>query len=422
MSMRISSAALAVAASLALSAAAPAHASAGNGIRLGGSEGRLHTFLDQEGRYDSNVYFRPDGQSVGDMVVHIRPGLELTVPGNALAVELSGNLDWAQYLGMDDPATEDLSKLYGQAGLGLTLNRRGSVSLEIDDQFRRGQASPTFVLGGAVVSNLNALTVRVPWRPGGGALVFAVKGGWTLETFESYFEDASCDPAAALCDTSVLSDLGYNEVRAGAEARWRFLPRTSALIEAGWFSRAPNDVQLSDEVSGVEAQAGVTGLVTPHFGGTVKLGYGDTLGSADEDFRTWLATLEGEWIANEVASVRVGYVHGLGVDPGSGRAAALALGGIHSASRTYAAGRVLFGGRYALRGLVQWERRTYELSPEKPSFDILRLEPAFEAVVARWLTASLGYAYTDRDWTDDREGAGFAYAKNEAWLRLAFTY
>lgn len=420
MSMRTTSAGRAAAAILAMAVAGPAAASAGNGIRLGGNEGRLHPFVEVEDRYDSNVYYMSNanpatgGKSVGDMVVHIRPGFELGIPGEVAAAELSGNLDWAQYLGLDESETSSqLSKLYGQAALGLTLNRRGAIGLEIDDEFRRSQNTTALVLPNAAISNFNALRLRAPWRPGGGALVVSLTGSWLLETFEPYFDQQTCGVASC-------GDLGYNELRGGGEVRWRFLPRTSAVFQGGWFSRAPND-SAADDVSGIEAQAGLTGLVTPHVGATLKAGYGTTLGSAGGNTGTWLATTELEWMATDSASVKVGFAHALGVDPGPL---------LFTSSRVYSGGRILLAGRYALRADVNWERRSYDrfpdpvtATPTSASANVLRVEPAFEAGIARWMSASIGYAYSRR--TSDFPGTplpGFDYTKNETWLRLAVRY
>jgi hypothetical protein len=406
-----SSAASLLAALLAL-AAAPAGASPGNGIRLGGSEGRLHPYLDLEGRWDSNVFYTPDDRSVGDFILHVRPGFQLDVPAEPVAVKLGGNLDWAQYLGQNDSNTSDLSKLYAQAALGVSVNRRGMVGLELDDEFRRSPSTSAFVLDGAVIANYNALRLKVPFRPGGGALVVSLTGGWKLETFEP-FGDCPATGAPATCDAGLLDDLGYNELRGGAEARWRFLPRTSAVFDAGWFSRQPNDAAARD-VSGLELRAGVAGLVTPHVGATVKLGYADTFASAGSDFRTWLAILEAEWLLSELASVKVGYTHALGVDPGSALS-------VYTSSRLTAGARYGIGGRYNLRADVSWERRSYGLAAGDPTADLLHLEPSLEAAISPWLSASLGYGYTNRD-SSFAAAPGFSYSKNEAWLRVALTY
>lgn len=425
MSMATSRAGTLAVAVLALACAGPAAAGPGNGIRLGGNEGRLHPFLELEGRYDTNVYFTSDKASVADAVVHVRPGFELAVPGEVAAVELTASLDWAQYLGLDETATkDDLSKLFGQALLGISLNRRGTIGLEIDDEFRRSQNATALVLTSAAISNFNALRVKAPWRPGGGALVLSLTGAWLLETFEPYFDDPICDPASAIpgCDPSALDDLGYNEIRAGGELRWRFLPRTSAVLQGGWFSRTPNDA-AADDVSGVEVQAGLQGLVTPHVGMTLKGGYSTTLGATDGDFSTWLAAVELEWLATDSASLRVGYGHALGADPGPL---------LFEANRIYGGGRILLAGRYALRADANWEQRSYDRFPDPATgapvaatAAVLRVEPAVEAGIARWMSASLGYAYSSR--TSDFSGAaptvpGYEYTKSEVWLRLAFRY
>src|SRR5512138_3786436 len=101
-----SSAARVLAAFLAV-AAAPAGASPGNGIRLGGSEGRLHPYLEVEGRWDSNVFFSSTGAAIGDLILHFRPGFTVNVPSETVAVDLDGKLDWAQYLGVDSADTRD---------------------------------------------------------------------------------------------------------------------------------------------------------------------------------------------------------------------------------------------------------------------------------------------------------------------------
>ena len=145
-------------------AAAPAGASPGNGIRLGGSEGRLHPYLDLETRWDSNVYYATETGVVGDLILHVRPGFSLKVPGELVAVDLDANVDWAQYFGLQESTTKDLSQLYASATLGLAVNRRGTIGLELDDQFRRDPSTSSFVFEGAVISNKNFLSLRVPWR------------------------------------------------------------------------------------------------------------------------------------------------------------------------------------------------------------------------------------------------------------------
>lgn len=410
----------ALAAVLAL-AAAPAGASPGNGIRLGGSEGRLHPYLDVEGRWDSNVLFSSTGAAIGDLILHFRPGFTVSVPGEAVAVDFDGKLDWAQYLGVDSTATRDLSRLFGEATLGITVNRRGQVGLELDDRFARSASTQAFVFDGAVISNLNVLSVKVPWKPGGGALVLTLSGDWTLETFEP-FGDCPAGSTSITCDPTALGDRSYNDLRGSAEVRWRFLPRTSALAQVSYFSRQPTKSSVQGDASGFDGRVGLTGLVTPHLGASVKLGYADTTTSTNQGVSTWLATIEAEWLATEAAKLRLGWNHQYGVDPGN----VLAL---YTANVVVLGARYDLAGRYGARLDAYWERRDYpHAAPSSPgaapgaSGDIYRIEPGFEAALTRWLNGSVAYAYSSRSSSSSAAPSGFDYSKNEVWIRLVATY
>ena len=94
----------------AIALAFAAQAAPGDGVRLGGAEARLHPFIDLETRYDSNVNYTPANKAIADLILHVRPGLELQAPGDVAAVEFAGALDWAQYMGIDGD-TKGLSNL-----------------------------------------------------------------------------------------------------------------------------------------------------------------------------------------------------------------------------------------------------------------------------------------------------------------------
>ncbi len=414
----------------ALFGAAPAAASPGNGIRLGGSEGRLHPYVELETRYDSNVFLVQDTPQ-GDMVLHFRPGVRLDVPGDPVDVNFDGALDWAQYLGIEGTTT-GLSRMYGFADVGARVNKNGTLSLDAEDAFHRTNLTPSLSLDAAVITNFNTLRASMPWSPGGGAMILTTTGEWVLEAFEPFYT-TGCDPSIAACNASTLAKLGYNELRAGEEFRWKFLPRTSALFDAGFFDRLPNSLQYSVSIYGLRLDAGATGLVTTHVGATVKGGYGDTFGSAGKTYRTWLATLEGEWIGNEEIGAKAGLVHDYGVDPGTQYA-------LFTTSRVYAEGHLSMAGRALFKLRADWERRDYvsgvpaptdpnQLSPGG-STDIVRIEPSVEGEVARWMKLRFAYAFTTRSSSIQPLTPGqtvivpaaFEFTKHEVWLSAAFTY
>jgi hypothetical protein len=403
-------------AALLLGSASAAWAGAGNGIRFGGSEGRLHPFLELEGRYDSNVYVNVAGVQASDFVIHTRPGLTLEVPGEVATVEFSGNLDWAKYLGADNPQSKDLSKLYAESRLRVGVNEKGTVALLVDDLFRRSDRPQALSFSAGVVSNFNDLNLAVPWRPGGGALAVTPSGGWSLETYQPFFSGFVCAGSTSpLCDASNLSKLGYNELRGGLEVSWKFLPRTSLVVTGGAFKRLPNDTAFSLDAAGFRAQAGLTGLVTPHVAATIEAGYGSTL-STTPSLGTWLLTADGEWLPTETASVKAGYAHDYAVDPG------LLQTALYDVHRVFLDAKQQVAGRFTFRARASLDRLGFAGS--SASTVLLRAEPSAEAEATRWLRFALAYAFTDRASSNQ---ANFTlpardYSKSEVWLKAVLTY
>jgi hypothetical protein len=387
-----------------------AAASPGNGIRLGGSSGRLHPFLDLEGRYDSNVAYTDVGKSVSAFVLHVRPGLTLDSPGEVYAVKLKADVDWAQVLG----SQSKLSRLYGESQLELGLNRRGQVGFELTDAFSRSASTQALTLGTGVISNTNLLRIEVPFRPGGGALVTTPSLSSRLETFEPFDRGRLCLDADPACTPAQLSKLGYSDFTAGLESRWKFLPRTAALVQGEYYLHRPVSTAFGDDGSGLRAWLGVAGLFGAHLAGTAKGGYGDTLGSFGEGFRTWLANVEAEWIPFETASAKLGYLHDFGADPGKAS--------LFESHRVYADGHVLLEARYTARFSASYEHRSY-VFVKGAAVDVIQLQPSAEMELARWLRAGAGYVLSTRT---TKQGAstlpGYKFTKHEVFLRLTGTY
>lgn len=403
-----------VASVAALALAAPASAGAGNGIRLGGGEGVLHPFLDLEARWDSNAYSVETG-GVGDLVLHVRPGLRVSVPSDLVAIDARAAFEWLQYMGISESGSRDLSTWWADAGLRLSVNRKGRVGFELRDAFRRSNQPQSLSLATPAIANYNSLALTLPFAPAGGALIFAVGGDWAVEAYEPAGIDAvSCDPVVnPACDSDNLSKYGYNEVQGRGSAIWRFLPRTKATFDLGYFSRIPNDTALSPEVSGMRAYAGLSGLVTTQFGATIRAGYGTTFG--DVQYGTWLATVEGEWLPVADASLRLAYSHSLGTDPGT----AYAVYGTH---RFSVDGKYKFARRVTVRAGVRYDKVSFEAGTDTTT-DVLVVEPGIDAEIAKWMSASVGYRFSKR--TSDGEGADlptFNYDRSEAFVRVSLTY
>jgi hypothetical protein len=406
-----------------------ARASPGDGIRLGGADSRLHPFFDFETRYDSNVTYSGEN-AVADLILHLRPGLELKAPGDAAAFEFSGALDWAQYLGLNNDKganppvdTKDLSRMYAYANLAALFNRSGVVSPRIDNGFNRGVSTVSLAAVAApVVSNLNKLSLSVPWRPGGGALVLVAKGDWTVESFEKYKDE----PPALLGHE--LKDFAYDQYRAGGEVQWRFLPRTSGVLQASYYQRKANVPDQPQNASGVDVHAGLVGLLTERVGATAKLGYGtsnapaftvaDSSGGstrvAAKSYSGLLADLALEWLPADALSVRAGYARSIGIDP------VLSTMFQDSVSGSV---QVRFAEKYAFRLGARWDQFAFKVV-DGASTKFLVVDPTVEARFGRWITGALGYAYSTRSasWPSSVSISQPSYAKNEVFARVGLTY
>lgn len=404
--------------------ATAAHASPGDGVRLGGSDARIHPFFDFETRYDSNVTYSGT-DPVGDVILHFLPGLELKAPGEAAAVEFSGALDWAQYLGLDQASTRDLSRMYAYAKIAAAFNRSGQVAPRVDNDFNRQVSTASLAaLATPVVSNQNKLALSVPWRPGGGAIVLAANGEWIVESFEKY-----------QVDIPNLSNLGYDQYRAGAEVQWRFLPRTSGVFNASYYQRVANASGQPQNASGVDVWAGLTGLLTPRVAATAKLGYGSASAQAftissgtnagsfpSTSYGTVLADLAVEWLPMDALSFRVGYLRNVGLDPALSIMVQNSVNGL---------AELKFAERYAFRVGARWDSFGFQVQPANGGeTSFLRVDPTVEGKFGRWLTGSFGYVYSYRSasWPDslkDNSGNPLTqppYSKNELFLRVGATY
>jgi hypothetical protein len=403
-----------------------AHASPGDGIRLGGADSRLHPFFDFETRYDSNVTYSGD-KPVADMVLHFRPGLELKAPGEAASFEFSGALDWAQYLGVNNDKgatppvdTKDLSRLYAYAKLAAAFNRGGSVAPRVDNDFTRSISTASLAaVSSPVVSNLNKLSLSVPWHPGGGALVLVAKGDWTVESFEKYKDEPPFK----------LQNLAYDQYRAGGEAQWRFLPRTSGVFEASYYTRNAKEPNQPQNVSGVDVRAGLVGLLTERIATTAKLGYGTshapafmvgtatgTVSSDAQSFGSLLADLAVEWLPLDSMSLRAGYARSLGIDPVLSTMVQDTVSG---------AVQVKFAEKYAFRLGAHWDQFAFKIKVvDGATTSFFVVDPTIDAKFGRWITGALGYAYSTRtaQWPASTGITQPSYSKNEIFLRAGVTY
>jgi hypothetical protein len=404
---------------LSLLVAAPASAGFGDGIRLGSGEGVLHPFVEVEGRYDTNVYSTAAGQE-GDLSFRFRPGLKLSVPGDAMAVDANAAIERVQYLGLASD-TAKISDWWGDAGLHLSVNPKGRIAFDLRDDFRRSNQTSVLSLAAPVVANYNMLSATLPFMPGGGALVFALGGDWAVEAYSPLGGSGFyCAPGSAVnpsCDSAILKKLGYSDVQGRGSVIWKFLPRTQATLDVGYSRRLPNDTVYSPDVDTLRVLAGVSGLITTQFGATIRAGYGNA-SATGANFGTWLATVEAEWIPVAEASVKAGYTHGLGTEPGNAWA-------VYDVNRISADAQYKVARRYTARLAAHYDMVAYQVTGNDTTSDVLVVEPSLSAEVAKWLIADVGYTYARRSTSYALTGPApetFDFNRSVVFLKASVIY
>jgi hypothetical protein len=387
----------------------------------------LHPFIEVTSRFDSNVY-TTDAGAQGDLAFHFRPGLKLDVPGEMVSVDARAAVERVQYLGMGDD-TADISGWWGDAGLRLSVNPKGRVAFELREAFRRSNQVQALSLSTPAIANYNMLSATVPFIPGGGALVFALGGDWAIESYEPLAGDGVCSATPGLsgpsCNSETLKKLGYSDLQGRGSAIWKFLPRTQATFDVGYSMRIPNETDVtqaaySPEIATLRVVAGLSGLVTTQFGATIRAGYGTTMADdAAYETGTWLATVEAEWIPVAEASVKFGYSHNLGTEPG-------ALYAVYTMNRLSADAQYKVARRYTANLGVRYDMIAYQVTGNDTTAKVLLIEPSLKAEVAKWLHADLGYTLTSRDSTFDAPGytepETFDYVRHAVFLRASVIY
>ena len=392
-----------------------APASGGNGFKVG--SGRLHPYFELETRLDGGVgYFaQPRGEAPNptgissslssEFAMHFRPGFRLEVPSSKLNLNLSGNLDYVLYTGLVTPNSGEASYLGGAASLLARLNPDAPLSLEVSDQFVRSDRTRTVAIGAGVLSLFNEARVRMPWKPGGGAVELAPNAAYAVEFFQPLGSISPVDCTEGVCDPLTADQFDYGNVHLGMEGRWRFLPKTAVVADTGvdlrsYFNDGSPDATL------LRARLGVAGLVSPKVAVTAMVGWGQDFAATGGG--TFIAQLEGTYLFSPTLSFNGGYLRTL--EP-------VAAYGLFTDNRGYAETRALFGGKLTMHasGAVDFLSFNGERSDT-----LISLDAGPEYQFRPWLRGAAGYMLGLR--SSSLTGGGLNYTRHEGYVRLSVTY
>lgn len=383
------------------------------GLKIG--EGRLHPFLELDGRFDSFIgVFTPDGAKASELILHARPGLRFDLQTPSTFINFAGSAEYLWYTGLLYPGSNVLSRFHANVALDTKFNVDGPVEVQLGDNLVRSDRSQTPTASVGVLSLFNNLYLAAPIHPGGRALEITPRVAWSVEFFDPLlpgFLPGCADPS---CNPANVSSMNYNNVNFGLNNRWKFLPKTAVVLDANLDWRTYFNAAANVPATLLRVQAGLAGLISPRIAVTLLAGYGGNLAptvATTVALHTFIATAEVSYTVSEQSRVALGYVR---------TTSAVPVYGTSINDRGYLRGGVGFlSNRLMLNGQVSADSFIYMLAAARNDvFLSASLMPSF--VVASWFDVSASYTFGLR--VSSVSGPGSNFNRHEAMLRLAFHY
>jgi len=272
----------------------------GKGLSLG--DAKLHLGVELDTGYDSNVTY--SNVPVGDVVLHVKPQLHLTLSSDKVGLDIAGYADVVRYFGVQKEYTTGYSAVWGAADVAAVFNPAGKVVFTLKDTFRRN-ADPRPDVVGNYNATSNTSGAVLALKPGGGALVMSL----------------AYDFALLVYDESVsISGADYYSHRPSFDLRWKFFPKTAFTFNFNSdITRYPNPVGTytnpdgtkttfsNEPVNIIRATVGLVGNLSQNLSLVVLAGYGNTLASGPDNYQSVIGMVELKFMATRTTKLSVGY-------------------------------------------------------------------------------------------------------------------
>lgn len=399
-----------------------------NGFKMG--DGRLHLLGELDSRFDSLVgYFQSQGVPNPEIVFVPRAGLDYELSSPSTSVKVGGRVEYLFYSGLlSGMSSQRLNRLQGTASIETAFNKDGAVEVDLSDSLARTDRTQNPALALGAVSLFNALSLAVPIKPGGRALEITPRVTWSVEFFEALLTGTSSCNTGLACRPE---DMNYSNLNFALGGRYRFLPKTAALLDANFDYRTywnPSAGNLPANI--LRGRVGLAGLLTPRFSVTLLAGaayefaQAATGGAAARTARAApIGMAELSYLVGDSIAVSVGYLRDLYAVP--------ALGTM-SDDRGYLNARLSFlGERLGINGTFAVDYFTFftgtdMANPYASNRQDLSLSGSLgpSVVVTSWFVVGANYTISFRSSQSAGSSTNFGlnFARHEANLRLTFRY
>ncbi|MEE8410001.1 MAG: outer membrane beta-barrel protein [Myxococcota bacterium] len=266
-----------------------------NGIKVG--DGRLHPYFQLDSRFIVNPGRLSGGSPPNDLVFVGRPGLELLLPSDTLDLKFDGDVEYQRYLGIQNSRTRDFSTFSGQLGLNIEMNKKGTIGFRIREKLLRGADAANETVSGRLLHISNDAGLGVDIRPGGGALIFSIDGGFF---YDRYDRDSDALPTP--------EDLDNVRISPKLRVSWKFLPKTSVFLDAEGKITRYFSSSVNVPVNIFLIHLGASGSLSQKIALLLKAGYGNTFIGGGDNWQSFVGQAEFNYRATETSRFRAGLV------------------------------------------------------------------------------------------------------------------
>lgn len=371
--------------------AQPLRGNEGPGIRLGDSMVG-HAGVAAEVAYDSNVFYLDTDEGdgpVGAPYFRLVPHLAIATlspqrggetPSQRLIFRLGAALGFRKYFSSDD-AIQAQDSIDVEANFRLTVNPQGLLAFSVYDNFLRTVQPTNAETDGSYRRDHNQVGGAFTLQPGGRALSFTAGYDYNINHFEDIF--------ASGIDPSTTWHRPYGNIK------WRFLPKTAAIIEgeARFYDKADDTGTLVDSTH-YRILGGLQTLFTARVGAILKAGVAGASYDARADVTAFIALANLLWYISDQGRLTIGFARELSDS---------IFANWYIDNRPYVEYSHLIGARLMLGINAGYRHRTYGGIPEnQPQFlvDTERTDNIVEGgltadfAVIEWLYVGAAYYLT----------------------------
>ncbi|MFZ4577265.1 MAG: hypothetical protein ACOYOB_02625 [Myxococcota bacterium] len=275
------------------------------GLRSG--DFTLHPSITVQGHHDTNFFNGSAEEAAagnpirGATSIRIQPRLSLANEANSDVSFTFNSAGEARIYVTEDTAISEQDDVGGTASVDVAFGARRALAFSVFDYFTRALRANDWGTTYNLNRTSNDVGARIEFHPGDiperRPFNIALMGSYALDRFDDFGDG----------DTDTF--------RSRFSASWRFLPKTAAIIDAGWDFRnyANTSLLLKDALASnskpFRARAGVAGALTRRISLEALGGWGMSMHKSGDTFNSFLASASLGLRASESTRLLLNYTH-----------------------------------------------------------------------------------------------------------------